>query len=338
MYNYAQGGISTLSPTSPQSVEDAQQTELGCDVCGSTDRAVLFQGPDRLTGRPGSFSFVRCRQCGLLYQWPRLAWQQLEAYYGDDYTSYTQPLPAELSHVKRAIQRIGVLKQRWHVERFHRTGNLLDIGCGTGGFLQEMQQHGGWRLLGLEPTQIAAHAAQAWTGLPIIAQPFEAAELASESQDVITLWHVLEHVMSPTYTLHKVRRILKPGGYLIFSIPNYESLSRPLFGRFWVGWDLPRHLFLFPRPVLERILDQSGFRVIDSRCFLISYASLGHSLAFWTQSWPAALQPLARLVLRIYHSPIVRVGLYPVQRLIEHLGLATVTTWTVQKVDQHAVE
>ncbi len=320
-------------------VEAGQNADaLGCDLCGSAERTQLFSGPDRLMGYPGTFSFVRCNSCGMLYQSPQLPWEQLEPYYAGDYTAYATLLKDEASGLQRAIKRIGVLKQRRYVERFLRGGNLLDVGCGTGNFLAEMQQQRAWRLSGLEPTREAAAYVRERLGIPVLNQTFENADLAPNSQDVITMWHVLEHVASPTTTLKKAWELLKPGGYLIFSIPNYESLGRLLFGRFWVGWDLPRHLFVFPRPVLIKLLERHGFRVVDQRCFLISYASLGHSLTFWLQSWPPGLQPLAQKVRRAYYTPFVRAGLYPLQILVERLGLATVTTWIVQKVGSYAAD
>lgn len=314
----------------------AAPKEINCDVCSSARRTALFSGPDRLMGLPGTFTFVRCDDCGLIYQSPQLAWEQLERYYGGDYASYAEVLQDEPSRLRRAIKRYGMLKQRWYVERFCRQGSLLDVGCGTGLFLEEMQRSGRWQLSGLEPTSSAAAYVRRRLGIPVDGQVFEQSGFAPASQDVITMWHVLEHFMSPMRALQKAWELLKPGGYLVFSIPNYESLGRGLFGSYWIGWDLPRHLFIFPRFVLRRMLDSCGFRVVDDRCFLISYFTFGHSLTFWSQSWPPALQGAARLLLRAYYTPIGRLGFFPIQLLIERLGLATVTTWTVQKVERDA--
>lgn len=308
----------------------------GCDFCGSSRHEQLFSGPDRLMGLPGTFTFVRCSTCGLLYQSPRLPWEQLETYYQGEYASYSTVVQDEPSRLRRMVKRLGPLKQRRHVERFRREGSLLDIGCGTGVFLAEMQVSGRWQLNGLEPTRSAAAYVRRRLGIPVAEQLFEDSDFLAESQDVITMWHVLEHFTSPMRALRKAWELLKPGGYLIFAIPNYESLSRALFGRFWVGWDLPRHLYAFPRPVLRHMLEASGFRVVDHRCFLISYYALGHSLTFWSQSWPPRLQKLARALCRAYYTPLARLAIYPLQLLVERLGLATVTTWTVQKVGPYA--
>lgn len=320
--------------TTLQTDDTNQQTQQGCEICGSTQRRLLFRGPDRLMQLPGLFSIVRCEACGLLYQHPQLTWQELEPYYEGDYTAFAPIVQDERSTLRRWIKRVGVLKQRHYVERFCREGTLLDIGCGTGLFLAEMQTTGRWQLAGVEPMPEAAHYVQNRLGIPVVREVFEEASLPKESQDVVTMWHVLEHVASPSLTLDKVWQLLKPGGYFIFSIPNYESLGRRVFGRYWVGWDQPRHLFVFPRQTLITMLERHGFEVVDKRCFLITYHSLGHSLSFWLQSWPAMLQPLAQLLRQAYYTPITRLAVFPLQVLVEQLGLATVMTWTVRKVQK----
>ncbi len=313
---------------------DIEREEAACDFCGSNRRELLFQGPDRLLGLPGTFRFVRCQDCGLLYQSPRLPWGQLAAYYEGDYASHGPVVQDEVNPLLRMIKRLGPLKQRHYVERFQKQGMLLDVGCGSGVFLAEMQVTGQWQLEGLEPTPVAAEYVRRRLGIAVTEEIFEEAHFAPGSQDVITMWHVLEHFGSPSQAINQAWKLLKPGGYLIFAIPSYESLGRRLFGRFWVGWDLPRHLFTFPRRVLMRQLGAHGFRVIDIRCFLISYAALGHSLTFWTQCWPQTLRPLGRLVVRAYYTPVTRLLLYPLQRVVEYLGLSSVTSWAVQKVDR----
>jgi len=316
--------------SSPTSGDDLERPR--CDLCGSEDRVPLFSGPDRLIGLAGTFSYVRCAQCGLIYQYPRLPWTRLAAHYNGDYSAHTPLLQDEPSPLRRAVKRYGVLKLRWYVERFQGQGRLLDVGCGTGHFLEEMQRSGRWELTGLEPTHGAAAYARERLGIPVLEKTLEEAAFPPASLDVITLWNVLEHLASPMQALRRTWDWLRPGGYLILAIPNVESLSRRLFGRYWVGWDLPRHLYAFPRRTLQRMFERSGFRALDRRCFLITYFSLGTSLTFWYQDWPASLQALARLLQRAYYSPPVRLGIYPLQVLAEWLGLTSVTTWAVQKV------
>ena len=317
------------TPSTNQGVAIAEAT---CPICATLSATLLFRGPDRLMGLPGEFQMVRCDQCATCYQWPQLPWSELKRYYEGDYDSYATAIQDESSWLRRAVLRVYPRKMRRFVERFHQSGQLLDVGCGSGLFLEEMQRSGRWELQGLEPTTSAAAYVRQRFGIPVIEQTFEQVDLAPESLDLVTLWHVLEHVQDPVGTLRKIWQGLRPGGYLICSVPNYESLSRCLFGPYWVGWDLPRHLFIFPRETLIWLMAREGFQPRADACFMISYASLVHSLDFWQQEWPATTQPLARLLRHIYAGPIGRLGSYPPQLLIEQLGLATVTTWAFQKV------
>jgi len=320
-----------LSNPPPPAATQAPQPSYKCEVCGSEQRELLFTGPDRHLGYPGTFSLYQCKQCGLIYQYPQLTWQQLEPYYQGDYDSYGKLLRQEPSALKRRIQRIGSLKQRAFIEQFCKSGSLVDVGCGNGVFLEEMQMAGGWQLQGVEPNTTAADFAKAQLNLPVATVPFEQAPIAANSQDVLTMWNVFEHLYAPMSSLRKAYEVLKPGGHLIIAIPNPDSLSRHIFGRYWMGWELPRHLFLFPVRTLEQAVKQAGFSVIDRQCFMVTYFVLGNSLTHWMQDWPTTLKPLAKLLRRVYYTPFTRLAFLPFQWLIERSKQATVLTWALQK-------
>jgi len=80
------------------------------------------------------------------------------------------------------------------------------------------------------------------------------------------LWDVLEHLPNPKSSLNEIHRILKPGGLIVFSIPNLESFDRKIFKNNWIGWDPPRHLNLFTQDTIKNLLDITGFKLIDSKC------------------------------------------------------------------------
>lgn len=307
-------------------------TDAVCAICQGRGATSLFHGPDRLMRLPGEFQMVRCSHCATCYQWPRLPWSELKHYYEGDYASYATAIQDESSWLRRAILRVYPLKMRHFVERFCQSGRLLDIGCGSGLFLEEMQRTGRWELQGVEPTTTAAAYVRQRFSIPVLEQPFEQVDLELESLDVVTLWNVFEHLPDPVLVLRKIWQALRPGGYIICALPNYESFSRRLFGPYWIGWDLPRHLFIFPRQSLVDLFAREGFQPRADACFMISYAAFGQSLNFWQQEWPTPLQPLAILLSKLYASPLGRLGSYPPQRLVEQLGRATVTTWAFQKV------
>ncbi len=305
---------------------------VACDWCGTLEGEPQFSSPDRLMGLPGQFQVVRCPQCGLRRQNPRLAWNSLTDYYPEGYDSYAR-LNRELPHAwLRLDKRYGFWKHLRAVERFCRGGRLLDVGCGTGLFLEEAQRSGRWELTGVEPTPSAAVYAARALGVPVHNGRFGDVDLPDAHFDVITLWNVLEHVEFPVADLRRAHRLLKPGGWLVFSVPHFESVGARLFGERWVGWDLPRHLYVFPVPVLAKIMAGLGFRLADTRCLSTSYDLLGHSLDWWSQDWPPQRAAARRLMLRLYHTAMVRALLVLPLWAVDRLKQADILTVFVQKV------
>lgn len=302
-----------------------------CKICYFVGANLVFTGPDRLMRLPGTFHVVRCPQCGTFYQWPRLPWEQLQLYYEGDYDSYVTALADEPSMWRRVVRRRYTLKMRRFVEQFQTSGALLDIGCGTGIFLEEMQKSGKWSLFGVEPTASAAHYVRKRFGVPVFNVQVESLDLPENSFDVITMWNVLEHLEDPRLVTQKMYCALKPDGFAIIAVPNYESISRLIFGKYWCGWDLPRHLFVFPRATLLELFARAGFTARATKCFIGSHAILGHSLAFVQQDLQGFRRGMLAALRHVFHSPVGRVLFYPLQRVVEQAGLSSITVWVFQK-------
>jgi len=139
-------------------------------------------------------------------------------------------------------------------------GRLLDIGCGNGYFLVQMRDLG-WDVVGVEPDPKAVKVARDHFGLRVFQGTLEEAKFPDDSFDVITMNHVIEHVPDPIGLLSECRRILKPNGKLVVVTPNIKSLGRYLFGKSWVHWDPPRHLFLFSSKSLRTCAEKAGLKV-----------------------------------------------------------------------------
>ena len=145
-------------------------------------------------------------------------------------------------------------------------GRILDIGCGNGGFLMRMQAMG-FAVEGTEWTQPSAARVPASTGIPVHVGDLLSLDLPRQSFDLITLWHVFEHLRNPPQTLERIRELLKPGGTLIMSMPNAESWQARMFGTSWFHHDPPRHLFGFGRASLVRLLNSCGFVEREFHCY-----------------------------------------------------------------------
>jgi SAM-dependent methyltransferase len=301
--------------------------ECSCNWCGETECELIFQGPDLLMGLPGLFSMVSCRQCGLVRQNPRLPWEALKPYYPEDYSAYEPIIETEKSSWRRIDRRYGMWKRLRAIEKIKSGGQMLDVGCGTGIFLAEAVRSGRWEVFGLEPNAVAVDYLRKNLNCTILNNQFSECKLPSGSFDVITLWNVLEHFDYPIRELRLAYNLLAKDGLLVFSIPNFECWEARLFGPYWLGWDLPRHLYLFPRVQLETILQELGFSIDRISCLAGSHAAFGLTLDFWSKSWPTPFDSLKNTFLKIYMSIPLRLALsFPfwVSDRMKRSGLITV--------------
>ena len=247
-------------------------------MCGADCGTLLFEGADLFHAGAGRFRLLTCQGCGHIYQNPRPTADTIDMYYPDTYMPFQKAIADEPRWWRRLDRRYGRYRRCVAVHRAAGgPGRLLDVGCATGIFLDGMRRFG-WDVRGVEPSRVAAEYARRRFGLAVFCGRLEEAGFADRSFDAITLWDVLEHVHEPRQMLSAIARLLRPGGLLVLSLPNPDSLEAWLLGRFWAGWDLPRHLNLF-RPLLLRAhLAKLGFGVEATRSFVHGYALLVMSL------------------------------------------------------------
>jgi ubiquinone/menaquinone biosynthesis C-methylase UbiE len=143
---------------------------------------------------------------------------------------------------------------------------LLDIGCGSGGFLRALSLGGAWRGVGMDIHPAALDIARS-QGVRVWCGEASAVGLPSASFEVVTMWEVIEHVPAPRQALSEVRRVLKPGGSLLLGTPNSAGWQARCWGEHWIGWDVPRHLQVFSFQTLRRALEEAGFVVVRRLSF-----------------------------------------------------------------------
>jgi len=141
------------------------------------------------------------------------------------------------------------------------TGKLLDIGCGTGAFL-EVSQQAGWAIKGVEPDPDARAIASQKTKISI--QP-DLKAIDQEQVDMVTMWHVLEHVPTLNETIEQIHSRLAPNGTLLIAVPNSDSYDASYYKRYWAAYDVPRHLYHFTPDTIEKLFDKHGFKLADKR-------------------------------------------------------------------------
>ena len=236
-----------------------------CPLCGTTDATELLEtGVRSITGE--TYRVVQCSECDLRYTRPLPVPDELEAVYGQDYIIYHSVATTARRPWRLNVDALTSLYMQtlfWDRRRAllgRRPGRLLDVGCGTGDFLLTLKQRG-WNVCGTEFSDAACAMARA-RGIPV-----EQAELASVGFpdryfDVVTLWHVLEHLEDPFATLAEVRRILRDDGLLIVEVPNSACLAFRLCKKDWFMLEVPQHVQHFTPHTLRSLLQRAGFEPV----------------------------------------------------------------------------
>ncbi|MDP9230447.1 MAG: class I SAM-dependent methyltransferase, partial [Bacteroidota bacterium] len=140
---------------------------------------------------------------------------------------------------------------------------VLDVGCGTGAFVNEMKEHG-WQVTGLEPDTDARKIAMEFYKLQLD-DAILFYKLPSQSFDVITLWHVLEHVHELHTYVEQLKNLLKEKGRLFIAIPNYTSKDAAIYQEYWAAYDVPRHLYHFSPQAMKKLVENHGLKICDYR-------------------------------------------------------------------------
>lgn len=231
-----------------------------CNACGSSQTAPCFENLDYISGE--RFSIVRCTQCGLtrtLFPYDLSAMERYHgtAYYGEDGRRFVGVMEWAVRAFRDARAR--------HIRRLRPDGSpgaILDVGCGRGLILIDLQAHG-WQCSGTEISEILATRLERDHGIPVYTAPFlPDNHLPAESQDVILLWHSLEHLAQPADTLAECVRLLRPGGRMIIEVPNLASWQARLGGGSWFHLDTPRHLYHFSADTLRALCTRRGLQVL----------------------------------------------------------------------------
>jgi SAM-dependent methyltransferase len=195
----------------------------------------------------------------------------------------------------------GKSPARWRARkealtRYKQTGTLLDLGCSSGSFLESLKGES-WKLFGVEMSADCARQAEARSGAQVFVGDILDAPFLPESFDVITCFDVLEHLHEPQRVFGKVREWLKPGGVFYVLVPNIESAEARVFGSYWQGLELPRHLFHYSPASLRYLAKSEGLREIS----LVTNrnSTVGHSMRYLCDDifrmWGIARTPTAYL-------------------------------------------
>jgi SAM-dependent methyltransferase len=288
-------------------------------LCGAERHVLVYDAPDRLMKVRGMFRIVQCGSCGLVYLSPRPTLAAIGDYYPEAYEPYLRVAPQALPAWKRSLFNYGLHKRARPIVQRKAPGRALDIGCATGQFLAYLRDVAHWQVSGVEPSESAARYARETFGLEVHCGDLRSARLADQAIDVVTMWDVLEHLHDPCAELREVRRILKPDGLLVFRVPALDSFDAKLFGPYWAGLDVPRHMIVFDRRTLTHMLARAGFAPERIWCASGSYFAFMLSWRLLVEGKIAA--PRAqRLLDRSVNNLAFRVLSTPYFWIVDRLG------------------
>jgi 2-polyprenyl-3-methyl-5-hydroxy-6-metoxy-1,4-benzoquinol methylase len=234
--------------------EEMPRPPYACPLCGGSDIVPFLTAPDRFHMRTDLYHLLRCSSCSGVWLDSPPRPDQMGIHYDDDY--HRQIMTAGESRPESRWKR-----HRELIARYKQGGAILDIGCSSGAFLGAVKSPL-WKLYGIEMEASTAQRARAATGAEVFVGDVDDAPFSAESFDVITAFDLLEHVYRPRQFLGNVMNWLKPGGIFFTMLPNIDSWESRMFGSYWYGLELPRHLFHFSPKSLRQLMLSLGFEEV----------------------------------------------------------------------------
>jgi SAM-dependent methyltransferase len=225
-----------------------------CAVCGQGGAQEVLRAPDRLHGRKEKYTLVRCPGCSLVWLSHPPKPEEMHLHYTDAYHKLISA--AGEDSPARWQDRLQTLRQH------KQSGTMLDLGCSSGGFLGFFRSDS-WKLYGIEMSADCARRAEERTGAHVFVGDILDAPFPPESFDVITCFDVLEHLYEPRQVMDKAAKWLKPGGIFYVQVPNIDSAEARVFGMYWHGLELPRHLFHYSPACLKFLAESAGLREVS---------------------------------------------------------------------------
>ncbi len=245
------------------------QNLLSCPICDTTKFRDEFTCTD-FTVTKEKFNIVSCINCNFLFTNPRPDQSVIEKYYdSQNYISHSNTKKGIVNSIYQIVRSYSLLKKVRLINKLYRLENkdeipreLLDIGSGTGEFLTKANENG-WRGIGVEPNLKAREQALANHSLEIYKEE-DVNTLGSGRFDVITMWHVLEHVHNLNERVEEIYNLLKLGGLSIIAVPNHLSYDAKKYKKDWAAYDVPRHLYHFDPNSIKRLFKKHNLSHVNS--------------------------------------------------------------------------
>lgn len=237
---------------------------VNCYHCDADDYRFFLKGEDDLTGKEGEFQYVKCNNCDMVYQNPRIAVDQIKEFYDGEY----------IAHRKKKNWGVLTPLYEWTMNKHDRDKEkivtdyvnlnekteVLDVGCAVGTFLLHINKIYNCKISGVDFKEGLEYPdfdkIEFYEGL------FYDQKIKEQRYDLVTMWHFLEHCYDPNKTLQMANKVLKKNGKLIIEVPRLDSITFKLFGRKWPGVQAPQHTVLYDKKTFIAVLEKNGFKVV----------------------------------------------------------------------------
>ena len=236
---------------------------IKCPVCNSSKFKKFFLCKD-FSSSQEHFKIVSCETCGFKITNPRPKDEELSKYYvSENYISHTNTKKGLTSKFYQLARKIAVKQKTRLLINFSSKKMHLDIGCGTGEFLNSCKKKN-FNVIGVEPSELARKQAIKNYGLEVLSDT-SLKQFKDNTFDSVSMWHVLEHVSNINETIFQIHRILKNNGHVFIAVPNHESFDANFYKQYWAAWDVPIHLWHFTTKAIKKIFEKSNLKLIKTK-------------------------------------------------------------------------
>ena len=252
-----------------------------CIICSSIEHLDYLKCTDYLVSKE-AFLLKKCSKCGFVFTSPRPEADKIQPYYkSENYYSHADDNKSVVSFLYNKIRDINIKRKLNLIKKSKpNRSKLLDYGCGAGLFIKAAIGQG-WVALGVEPN-VDARIVTEKMNLSVV-PPDALDSFEEKSFDVITLWHVLEHIHDLENTIAKLKSLLKSDGVFVIAVPNLESWDARKYREKWAAYDVPRHLYHFSPKTIELLFAKFGMTIASKHpmkfdSFYVSLLSENKSL------------------------------------------------------------
>lgn len=228
-----------------------------CPACGTESFSTYLTVKDHFLSKE-SFNLELCDSCSLLFTNPRPTLERIGDYYkSEDYVSHSSTKKGLVNKVYGWVRSYTLKKKISLLKQLTKGKKVLDIGAGTGHFLAKAKESG-YVVLGLEPDEDARKVALSENGIEL--KDLSLLHGLNQSFDIVSMWHVLEHVYDLQVDLEKIVSLVNHNGVLIIAVPNYTSFDAQYYKEFWAAYDVPRHLYHFSPKSIIPLVESKGLK------------------------------------------------------------------------------